>query len=122
MGGRLARVGARFAAAAKRLASTAHQPYFAWQPGDDNSTTASSTINQKIAAMSLPPMPKVHHPLLPLGKVLPIVCSGHMLTPAELVDKCVGSQIWIIMNNQKGVFISSTCKSWADDMQSSWAS
>ncbi|KAK7184742.1 LSM domain-containing protein [Paraphaeosphaeria sporulosa] len=41
--------------------------------------------NQEIAAMSLPPLPKVHHPLLPL----------------ELVDKCVGSQIWIIMNNHK---------------------
>ncbi|KAF1974002.1 U6 snRNA-associated Sm-like protein-like protein LSm5 [Bimuria novae-zelandiae CBS 107.79] len=35
--------------------------------------------------MSLPSLPKFHNPLLPL----------------ELVDKCVGSQIWIIMNNHK---------------------
>ncbi|KAK3197273.1 hypothetical protein GRF29_1536g1243102 [Pseudopithomyces chartarum] len=34
---------------------------------------------------TMPALPKAQHPLLPL----------------ELVDKCVGSQIWIIMNNQK---------------------
>jgi hypothetical protein len=61
--------------------------------------------------MSLPPLPKVHHPLLPLGKVLIVMRSGHMLTPAELVDKCVGSQIWVIMNNQKGMCVLSTYKS-----------
>lgn len=35
---------------------------------------------------------------------------------AELVDKCVGSQIWVIMNNSKGRCIraSDENESWAD--------
>ena len=48
-------------------------------------------------------LPKTRSPLLPLGTVPTFPCQSHMLMPAELVDKCVGSQIWIIMNNQKGV-------------------
>ena len=50
--------------------------------------------------------------LLPLGKTattpqgLPIF----LLTSVELIDKCVGSQIWVIMNGGKGVL---ECPGWS---------
>lgn len=41
--------------------------------------------------------------LLPLGKFEELRMTGPPLTAAiELIDKCVGSRIWVIMKGDKG--------------------
>jgi hypothetical protein len=43
--------------------------------------------------------------LLPLGEKDQLRSYLCMLILLELIDKCVGSQIWVIMNGGKGIWL-----------------
>jgi hypothetical protein len=49
--------------------------------------------------------------LLPLGKMDLRRAGLASANQLELIDKCVGSQIWVIMNGGKGMMLSNGLKS-----------
>jgi U6 snRNA-associated Sm-like protein LSm5 len=62
--------------------------------------------SQKVFCWKPPAYSKMASQLLPLGTELPVFCHRVPLTALlELIDKCVGSRIWIIMKNDKGRLI-----------------
>jgi len=60
--------------------------------------------------------------LLPLGQHHAAVSRYRTNLSTELIDKCVGSQIWVIMNGGKGMLFESKDGIWAHKFQSSLAS
>ena len=65
------------------------------------------------AVSQIPPKLTMASQLLPLGEQAPAICGGPAQFAnfvSELIDKCVGSRIWVIMKGDKGLLYRSTTR------------